>query len=90
MADKKPVNHIRLTSHPDEGAPAVRIHWGDSEPLRRGPVVATLTDPAHRNAIGTHAGSYAIYLLQRIVGHAPDFEYKIFLLVFHLAEVLFQ
>lgn len=61
MAEKKPVNHIRLTSHPDGDTPAVRVQWGDPEPLRRGPVVATLTDPAHRNAIGTHAGSYAIY-----------------------------
>lgn len=61
MPEKKPVNHIRLTSHPDSDSQAVRLHWGDAEPLRRGPVVATLTEPAHRNVIGTHAGSYAIY-----------------------------
>ncbi|MFY2560732.1 GTP cyclohydrolase II [Corallococcus terminator] len=59
MADKKPVNHIRLTSHPD--GDAVSIRWGDPDPTRRGPVVATLTEPAHRNVIGTHAGSYAVY-----------------------------
>ncbi|MCP3136965.1 GTP cyclohydrolase II [Pyxidicoccus xibeiensis] len=61
MADKKPVNHIRLTSHPDGDTPRVPIRWGDAEPLRRGPVVATLTEPAHRNVIGTHAGAYAVY-----------------------------
>jgi GTP cyclohydrolase II len=61
MPDKKPVNHIRLTSHPDSDSQAVPIRWGDPEPLRRGPVVATLTEPAHRNVIGTHSGSYAIY-----------------------------
>jgi GTP cyclohydrolase II len=61
MADKKPVNHIRLTSHPDSDGQAVPIRWGESEPLRRGPVIATLTEPAHRNVIGTHSGSYAIY-----------------------------
>jgi GTP cyclohydrolase II len=61
MPEKKPVNHIRLTSHPDSDSQAVRLHWGDAEPLRRGPVVATLTEHAHRNVIGTHAGSYAIY-----------------------------
>jgi GTP cyclohydrolase II len=61
MPDKKPVNHIRLTSHPDSDSQAVPIRWGDPEPLRRGPVIATLTEPAHRNVIGTHSGSYAIY-----------------------------
>ncbi|WP_375770025.1 GTP cyclohydrolase II [Archangium gephyra] len=61
MADKKPVNHIRLTSHPDSDAQVTPIRWGDPEPMRRGPVIATLTEPAHRNAIGTHSGSYAIY-----------------------------
>jgi GTP cyclohydrolase II len=61
MPDKKPVNHIRLTSHPDSDSQSTPIRWGDSEPLRRGPVVATLTEPAHRNVIGTHSGSYAIY-----------------------------
>jgi GTP cyclohydrolase II len=61
MADKKPVNHIRLTSHPDSDSQATPIRWGDPEPLRRGPVIATLTEPAHRNVIGTHSGSYAIY-----------------------------
>ncbi|QRN96574.1 GTP cyclohydrolase II [Archangium violaceum] len=61
MADKKPVNHIRLTSHPDSDGQVTPIRWGESEPLRRGPVIATLTEPAHRNVIGTHSGSYAIY-----------------------------
>jgi GTP cyclohydrolase II len=61
MADKKPVNHIRLTSHPDSDSQTTPIHWGDPEPMRRGPVIATLTDTSHRNVIGTHSGSYAIY-----------------------------
>ncbi|PTL84491.1 GTP cyclohydrolase II [Vitiosangium sp. GDMCC 1.1324] len=61
MSDKKPVNHIRLTSHPDSDGQVIPIKWGDSESSRRGPVIATLTEPAHRNVIGTHSGSYAIY-----------------------------
>ncbi|GMU10631.1 GTP cyclohydrolase II [Corallococcus caeni] len=61
MADKKPVNHIRLTSHPDGQVPGVPLRWGESEPLRRGPVVATLSDAANRNVIGTHSGAYSIY-----------------------------
>jgi GTP cyclohydrolase II len=61
MPDKKPVNHIRLTSHPDSDSQALPIRWAESDPMRRGPVIATLTEPAHRNVIGTHSGSYAIY-----------------------------
>ncbi len=61
MSDKKPVNHIRLTSHPDSDSQTLPIRWGEPEPLRRGPVIATLTEPVHRNVIGTHSGSYAIY-----------------------------
>lgn len=54
--------HIVLTSHPTRFGPKpVPIHWGEAEPLKRGPVIATLTNPAHRNVIGTHSGSYAIY-----------------------------
>ncbi|WPB76430.1 GTP cyclohydrolase II [Archangium violaceum] len=61
MPDKKPVNHIRLTSHPDSDSQVTPIRWGDPDPMRRGPVIATLTDTAQRNVIGTHSGSYAIY-----------------------------
>ncbi|MDK3155115.1 GTP cyclohydrolase II [Kamptonema cortianum] len=54
--------HIVLTSHPrNVGSKAVAIHWGECDPLKRGPIVATVTTPAHRNVIGTHSGSYAIY-----------------------------
>ncbi len=53
--------HIRLHSHPigDETPP--RIHWGAPTAAERGPVVATLTDPEKRNAIGSHSGAYALY-----------------------------
>ncbi|HEX8538219.1 MAG TPA: hypothetical protein VF664_12195, partial [Cystobacter sp.] len=61
MPDKKTSNHIRLTSHPDSDTQGPPIRWGDPDPLRRGPVIATLTEPAHRNVVGTHSGSYAIY-----------------------------
>lgn len=54
--------HIVLTSHPTNFGPKpIPIHWGAQEPLKRGPVIATLTKQAHRNVIGTHSGSYAIY-----------------------------
>lgn len=54
--------HIRLTSHPGQGAvgaPAIR--WGAAEPLERGPVVGTTTHRSQRNVIGTHSGSYGVY-----------------------------
>ncbi len=55
-------SHIVLTSHPDKFGPKpTPIRWGDPDPLKRGPVIATLANRTHRNAIGTHSGSYSIY-----------------------------
>ncbi len=65
--DYKP-RHIVLTSHPTPyGAKPTPINWGNADPLKRGPVVGTLTDPTHRNVIGTHSGSYAIYRALAVV-----------------------
>ncbi len=61
MADKKFPGHIQLTSHPVDGSAPVPIVWGAADPLVRGPLIATLTNRAHRNVIGTHSGAYAIY-----------------------------
>ena len=38
-----------------------RIEWGAATAAERGPVIATLRNPRHRNAIGTHAGGYSVY-----------------------------
>ncbi|MBR8836186.1 MAG: GTP cyclohydrolase II [Stigonema ocellatum SAG 48.90 = DSM 106950] len=54
--------HIVLTSHPSRFGPKpIPIKWGSGDPMQRGPVIATLTKQTHRNVIGTHSGSYAIY-----------------------------
>ena len=54
--------HIRLTSHPGQGASgAPTIRWGDPDPLQRGPVVGTTTNRSQRNVVGTHSGSYGVY-----------------------------
>ena len=54
--------HIVLTSHPGHFGPKpLPIQWGHPDPNQRGPVIATLGNLAHRNAIGTHSGSYAVY-----------------------------
>ena len=63
MPDPKSVSrHIVLTSHPSSFGPKpIPIQWGAEDPQTRGPIIATLAKTAHRNVIGTHSGSYAIY-----------------------------
>jgi GTP cyclohydrolase II len=54
--------HIRLTSHPGQGAAgAPPIHWGAPTAAERGPVVGTTVSRSQRNVIGTHSGSYGVY-----------------------------
>jgi GTP cyclohydrolase II len=57
-----PSKHIRLTSHPGQGATgAPPIRWGAASAAERGPVVGTTSNRAQRNVIGTHSGSYGVY-----------------------------
>jgi GTP cyclohydrolase II len=49
----------RLATRQSDAAP--RLTWGAPSAAERGPIVATLRNPAHRNAIGTHAGGYSVY-----------------------------
>jgi len=71
-------DHIVLTSHTRRDKPAEPIHWGAPTAAERGPVIATLTDAARRNVIGTHAGAYAIYRALAVASgslqrdHRPD------------------
>ena len=53
-------NHVVLTTHPRRGCP-IKIQWGASNPALRGPVIASITQPKLKNAIGTHNGSYCVY-----------------------------
>lgn len=54
------------------------LDWGAADPLTRGPVVASLSNARHRNAIGTHSGSYAVYRALAVAAgsispdHRPD------------------
>ena len=65
--------HIKLTSHPGTGsARPIPIDWGAADPKTRGPIIATLTDADHRNVIGTHSGSYAVYRALAIAAKALD------------------
>lgn len=71
--------HIVLTSHTPRGAGQLfPLKWGDPDPVSRAPVIGTVTNPALRNAIGTHSGSYSVYLAVSVAsgrlsaGHKPD------------------
>jgi GTP cyclohydrolase II len=73
---KRPSKHIKLTSHPGaHGAKPLPIHWGAADPQTRGPIIATLTNPEHRNVIGTHSGSYAVYRALAIASGSLDPHY---------------
>jgi GTP cyclohydrolase II len=41
--------------------PPNSIRWAAAEPLQRGAIVGTVTNPKQRNVIGTHSGGYSIY-----------------------------
>ena len=68
-----PSKHIMLTSHPAGRRTKPRaIRWGAATPKERGPIIATVSNPADRNAIGTHAGSYAIYRALAVASGSLD------------------
>ncbi|HET9045913.1 MAG TPA: GTP cyclohydrolase II [Casimicrobiaceae bacterium] len=74
-----PPSHIRLTSHPVEGAyGALPIRWGAATPHERGPIVGSTANRSQRNVIGTHSGSYGVYRALAVAagalmrGHKPD------------------
>lgn len=78
--DKRPPKHIKLTSHPGSfGDTLIPIHWGELDPQKRGPIIATVTNPRYHNVIGTHSGAYAIYRALAVAAgqldpnHIPDF-----------------
>jgi len=59
---KSQSSHILLTSHPGFiFKKSLPITWGAKDPMKRGPVVASLTSKSRRNAIGSHGGSYCVY-----------------------------
>ena len=66
-------DHIRLTSHPEPGGKSrFPIHWGAASPHARGPIIGTVSQPQHRNVIGSHGGSYALYRALAVSAGALD------------------
>lgn len=79
MTQARSPKPIVLTTHPRrDGPPVVPIVWGAPQAPQRGPVIGTLTTSQHRNVIGTHAGSYAVYRALAVAAgalkqdHVPD------------------
>jgi GTP cyclohydrolase II len=71
--------HVVLATHSNLKYPESLIcDWGNKDPMKRGPVVASQTNPKARNAIGSHSGSYTIYRALSIASgkfsptHKPD------------------
>lgn len=65
--------HIVLTTHPYQmGVKPVQLKWGAENPQVRGPVIATLSEPGKRNAIGAHSGSYGFYRALSVAIGAMD------------------
>jgi GTP cyclohydrolase II len=75
-APRRKPSSIKLTSHPSQGAGKLPIHWGAASAAERGPIVGSTQNPAHRNAIGTHSGSYAIYRALAVASGALSAEHK--------------
>jgi GTP cyclohydrolase II len=71
--------HVVLATHSNLKYPeSLTLDWGNKDPMKRGPVVASQTNPRARNAIGTHSGSYTVYRALSIASgkflptHKPD------------------
>lgn len=65
--------HIKLTSHAGAGsARPIPVQWGAAAPRARGAIIATLTNLDHRNVIGPHPGSYAVYRALAVAAKALD------------------
>lgn len=71
--------HVVLATHANLKYPeSLVLDWGNKDPMKRGAVVASQTNPKKRNAIGTHSGSYTVYRALSIASgkfpssHRPD------------------
>jgi GTP cyclohydrolase II len=73
LAKRKKPKAIVLASHPSSHGPTpTPIQWGATDPMDRGPIVASVTDYSRRNVIGTHSGSYSVYRAVAVAAGALD------------------
>lgn len=78
-ADIFELDYLPLTTHPEQfGSLPVPLNWGHPDPMKRGPVIATVKHGGQRNAIGAHGGGYCIYTALAVAAkelnpqHIPD------------------
>jgi len=67
---------VKLTTHPSNfGVDPEPLHWAERDPRKRGPVVATVSQPGKRNSIGSHGGTYSVYraVALAVQSAPPDF-----------------
>ncbi|MGB8690863.1 MAG: hypothetical protein WCD53_26545 [Microcoleus sp.] len=74
------LKHLVLTSNSGTSdASSIPICCGEIDPLKRRHVIGSLTKSSHRNAIGTHSGSYSVDRALAVASgilqadHRPDF-----------------
>ena len=79
--EMKRTSHVILTSHSNQVfKDSLPINWGEKDPKKRGPIIATISEKDNRNAIGSHSGSYTVYRAMSIASgafpqdHKPDLE----------------
>ncbi|WP_253938524.1 GTP cyclohydrolase II [Hahella sp. HN01] len=60
MGVDQQVRAIALTSHTRNGVKHP-VKWGAADIGERGPIIGTLSNPACKNTIGSHAGAYSLY-----------------------------
>ena len=68
--------HIRLNTHPGGLAKPLPVQWGAANPEERGPLIGSVSDAKHRNVIGTHSGSYALYRALAVAAGTLDPEHR--------------
>ena len=73
------MDYISLTTHEGHyGSNPVAMDWGNPDPMKRGPVIATVKHGGQRNAIGAHGGGYCVYTALAVAagelnpGHIPN------------------
>ncbi|CAM9316635.1 unnamed protein product [Chrysoparadoxa australica] len=70
------ISYLNLTTHNTNFfADPIPLVWGEEDPEKRGPVLATTRHPMQRNAIGAHSGSYCIYKALAVASGKLDRDY---------------
>ena len=68
---------VKISTHPSNfGVDPEPLEWGERDPLKRGPVVATVSKPGMRNSIGAHSGTYSVYRAVALAVQAAPADFR--------------